>query len=381
MPQRAPETKEETILPLIAHDPDNGVSLSSPFAIVSSSSLPILEVSLVTTEIKPIPIVLAETSNQIHAISQDVPLEAALSISPADDPSKVTNCANDLPDRALEIVTDTSKQASKTDITNDDEASAEHVANDTTSIAPDVDLRSDETAGEPAATNNNHTTSHNHERDVEISDASTKEGASDVKNDVVKEKRKKTDDYGPPRKKARVKAAEKVQATSKREGKRRSEDKEPDDDGSIPRVKKQKKGDRDVASEKQARQVSHTRSDALASTSKLHKSSHEPSSSKLKQQDSDTPELDAEITGMLIECMATSRASSLPISSLYKSVMECRPSLKAQRSEKEWVTVFRRVLRNGVAGSGVFGKVESSGKVSDFSAFFSLLTDKWIDIL
>ncbi|KAF8697253.1 hypothetical protein AX14_001393 [Amanita brunnescens Koide BX004] len=74
--------------------------------------------------------------------------------------------------------------------------------------------------------------------------------------------------------------------------------------------------------------------------------------------------LDDEILGMLIECMAVSRASSLPASSLYKSVMQSRPALKAQKSDKDWIAVFLRVLEGGVAGrgSGIFGKVESSGK-------------------
>jgi hypothetical protein len=76
--------------------------------------------------------------------------------------------------------------------------------------------------------------------------------------------------------------------------------------------------------------------------------------------------LDDEILGMLIECMAVSRASSLPASSLYKSVMQSRPGLKAQKSDKDWIAVFLRVLEGGVAGrgSGIFGKVESSGKAS-----------------
>jgi hypothetical protein len=68
---------------------------------------------------------------------------------------------------------------------------------------------------------------------------------------------------------------------------------------------------------------------------------------------------------MIIEGLATSRASSLPISSLYKIVMQNRPSMKEERSEKEWYHVFERVLQSGVAGhgSGVFGKVDSSYKV------------------
>jgi len=74
---------------------------------------------------------------------------------------------------------------------------------------------------------------------------------------------------------------------------------------------------------------------------------------------------DAEICGMIIEGMATSRASSLPISQVYKIVMQSRPSMKAERDEKEWCVVFDRILRSGMAGrgSGVFGKVDSSYKV------------------
>ena len=85
-------------------------------------------------------------------------------------------------------------------------------------------------------------------------------------------------------------------------------------------------------------------------------------------QDPATVALNAEICGMLIETMALSRASSLPLSSLYKMVMQTQPSLKSQRSESEWLIVFARVLQEGEArhGSGVFGKVESSGKVGFF---------------
>ncbi|KAK2460191.1 hypothetical protein APHAL10511_007782 [Amanita phalloides] len=73
---------------------------------------------------------------------------------------------------------------------------------------------------------------------------------------------------------------------------------------------------------------------------------------------------DEEIRGMLIESMALSRASSHPVSVLCKSVMQARPAMKAERGEKEWMSVFLRVLEGGVAGrgSGLFGKVESSGK-------------------
>ncbi|KAG5635260.1 hypothetical protein H0H81_011895 [Sphagnurus paluster] len=82
-------------------------------------------------------------------------------------------------------------------------------------------------------------------------------------------------------------------------------------------------------------------------------------------QDPGTQALDAEIFGMLIESMATSRASCLPVSTLLKSVMQSRPSMRDDRTEGEWRVVVERVLNSGEAsmgGSGVFGKVESSFK-------------------
>jgi len=90
--------------------------------------------------------------------------------------------------------------------------------------------------------------------------------------------------------------------------------------------------------------------------------------------DPETVALHSQICGLLIETMAMSRASSLPVSSLFKLVMQDQPSLKTQRSEREWVEIFDRVLHAGEVGrgSGVFGKVESSGKVCFFSFFFLL---------
>ena len=80
--------------------------------------------------------------------------------------------------------------------------------------------------------------------------------------------------------------------------------------------------------------------------------------------DAEAKELHATICGMVIETMATSRASSLPVSSIYRMVMNSQPSLKNERTECEWLRIFGRVLRDGEAGrgSGVFAKVESSGK-------------------
>lgn len=217
------------------------------------------------------------------------------------------------------------------------------------------------------------------------------EGPSRSEASVGKQKRKKVVEEerrpeGPVRKKSRpapssaasseshsssskgkskaVEPQKKVKADGKR---RHEEEDETCDAGPQPKAKKQRKTDGTAS--KRTWQPSHTHSDSSTapSTSSSKHPVSEPTAppQKSKARNSETSALDAEICGLLIESMATSRASCLPASSLYKSVMQCRPSLKAQRSEKEWMEVFERVLRDGEAsrGSGVFGKVESSGKV------------------
>lgn len=89
-------------------------------------------------------------------------------------------------------------------------------------------------------------------------------------------------------------------------------------------------------------------------------------------------EADAEICGMIIEGMATSRASSLPISQICKIILQSRPSMKAERDEEGWRDVFCRILQSGVSGrgSGVFGKVDSSYKVTSSHCCFTII-DKW----
>lgn len=80
-----------------------------------------------------------------------------------------------------------------------------------------------------------------------------------------------------------------------------------------------------------------------------------------------------EMQGMLIEALATSRASSLAASTLYTSLMSSRPALKdalnahgAVMSKKEWVRVVEDALEDGYRSSGVFGKVDSGAVVSSF---------------
>ena len=144
-------------------------------------------------------------------------------------------------------------------------------------------------------------------------------------------------------------------------------------------VKKAEKPSQQVSIKKRRKKVQVEVSIPYSASSRKRSKLHRPlskassSSSRLPvssptTQDPATVALNAEICGMLIETMALSRASSLPLSSLYKMVMQTQPSLKSQRSESEWLIVFARVLQEGEAGrgSGVFGKVESSGKVCFF---------------
>jgi len=76
------------------------------------------------------------------------------------------------------------------------------------------------------------------------------------------------------------------------------------------------------------------------------------------------------------EKMEMSHASLLPLSSLLAMQDQGR-ILKTQRSEQEWLGIFDQVLHAGEVeqGSGVFQKVESSGKVCSFSFFSSFFTD------
>ncbi|KAF9462359.1 hypothetical protein BDZ94DRAFT_738869 [Collybia nuda] len=212
------------------------------------------------------------------------------------------------------------------------------------------------------------------------------EGPSSAEARVGKPKRKKVVEgerryEGPVRKKSRSSISETTISEShsssvkgkfkadepqkaKADGKRRHEEEdETFDVAPQPKARKQRRVDN--ASKNRPQQASRVHSDnSTASSSKRPLPVPIVSPSKSKPKNPETAALDAEICGLLIESMATSRASCLPASFLYKSVMQCRPSLKAQRSEKEWMEVFERVLRDGEAshGSGVFGKVESSGK-------------------
>ncbi|KAG6852497.1 hypothetical protein C0991_011482 [Blastosporella zonata] len=211
---------------------------------------------------------------------------------------------------------------------------------------------------------------------VEIEALRTKD-ENGVKDGSKKEKRKKDLDGArdaPPKKKLKlamgtVEASasasgshvEKKKRTTKarKEAKRRLEEDEEENTHPAPKPKKPKKTDADASSLKRSSRPDPSTSSISLSTSKS-KPSPQASSSK-SQPISPKDPVTEEIFGMLIETMATSRASSMPASSLYKSALLTRPSLSTERPEAEWLTIIERVLHDGEV-KGVFGKVESSFK-------------------
>ncbi|EGO00427.1 hypothetical protein SERLA73DRAFT_160295 [Serpula lacrymans var. lacrymans S7.3] len=70
-----------------------------------------------------------------------------------------------------------------------------------------------------------------------------------------------------------------------------------------------------------------------------------------------------ELTGMLVECLGTSRASSMAPSALYTTLIRSHPALKTvERTKREWITLISSVLEEVGERCGMFGRVESSGK-------------------
>ncbi|KAJ7925818.1 hypothetical protein B0H13DRAFT_1973476 [Mycena leptocephala] len=119
------------------------------------------------------------------------------------------------------------------------------------------------------------------------------------------------------------------------------------------------------SSEASGSRPQHRATQSPATVPSLSASSSRSSSVSLEEATLPSPELDPELCGMLIECMATSRASSLPMSTLYRTVMQSYPSLKSRGTEHECLEIMERVLEGGTVaggGSGVFGKVQRNGK-------------------
>lgn len=102
------------------------------------------------------------------------------------------------------------------------------------------------------------------------------------------------------------------------------------------------------------------------------------------QQKQSTPELtgadDAEfhrsLTGMLVEALATSRATSMDSAALYLVLTQAHPHLTVERSKQEFLTDIATVLEAGRVRCGMFERVDSSGERSRHKA----LESRWFYI-
>ncbi|KAF8843054.1 hypothetical protein BDN67DRAFT_988805 [Paxillus ammoniavirescens] len=74
---------------------------------------------------------------------------------------------------------------------------------------------------------------------------------------------------------------------------------------------------------------------------------------------------------MLVEALATSRATSMDSSALYLALTHTHPHLKSERPKKDFLTLIASVLEAGRARCGIFEKVDSSGEVSQYKALES----------
>ncbi|KAH7888958.1 hypothetical protein F5I97DRAFT_1804314 [Phlebopus sp. FC_14] len=71
-----------------------------------------------------------------------------------------------------------------------------------------------------------------------------------------------------------------------------------------------------------------------------------------------------ELTGMLVEALATSRASSMDPSALYLTLTRTHPNVKSEHPKKEFLKLISTVLEAGRRRCGMFEKVDSSGEAS-----------------
>lgn len=68
-----------------------------------------------------------------------------------------------------------------------------------------------------------------------------------------------------------------------------------------------------------------------------------------------------ELTGMLVEALATSRASSMDPLALHTAIVQTHPHLKTKHNKKEWLNLIPAMLEAGRERCGMFEKVQSSG--------------------
>jgi len=71
-----------------------------------------------------------------------------------------------------------------------------------------------------------------------------------------------------------------------------------------------------------------------------------------------------ELTGMLVEALATSRATSMDTAALYLALTRAHPALKTERPRKDLLKHIGTVLEDGRARCGMFERVQSSGEVA-----------------
>ncbi|KAG2355000.1 hypothetical protein BDR07DRAFT_1242354, partial [Suillus spraguei] len=68
-----------------------------------------------------------------------------------------------------------------------------------------------------------------------------------------------------------------------------------------------------------------------------------------------------ELTGMLVEALAMSRASSMDPLALRTTITQTHPHLKTKYNKKEWLNLIPTMLEAGRERCGMFEKVSSSG--------------------
>lgn len=81
-----------------------------------------------------------------------------------------------------------------------------------------------------------------------------------------------------------------------------------------------------------------------------------------EDQDDLDPQARDELSGLLVQAMALSRASSMPASSLFREVVRENPHMSDRRSKEAWLAMIRSVLQC----HAYFGRIEREGLVRLF---------------
>lgn len=87
--------------------------------------------------------------------------------------------------------------------------------------------------------------------------------------------------------------------------------------------------------------------------------------SSLQSTSEFSAEESTEITGIVVEALATSRATSMDTAALYLVLTRAHPELKTRRPKKEFLRLIGSVLEAGHARCGMFEMVQSSGDAND----------------